>query len=227
MGHQTITTSTSGYAAFHHLFDLGLLSQAKRFAEEHAAQGSGSVRGFWLLHLGYVCFLHDADPDNVEHAASAFAESLTSAPDDPWPAFWLAYLHVLFPRGRTFDSIELQRADREPARPYAQLVLGRRALGLNEIEEAQRRFRAVLQATPNFWGGLYGLLRAAHRLGDHATARRSASALLEGNPFVETTQGVMNQYMNGVFTMSLSEPRMREEARRFLDSFGVYEPSEL
>ena len=215
--------SSSTYALFRSLVEPRDLVVYGGFrCEVRRSALDGTEVAYWLLQGAFAWFLDKAEWGF--EGLEAFRTAQLAAPHDSFALFWFAYAEWAL-KGWTPASVgQFREAERGLVRPYAALVLGRRHYGLKEFGIADSKFKEVLALVPNFLGAAFDLMRTCCGLGDVPRAVAAANVILAVSPFEETRFGVMNGYVNDVFTMSSQRLDICNEAAQLLASPAEYWP---
>lgn len=196
------------------------LVAADRFSEGEelattALREQPSEWRFWKTQLVYVCFLNDKDnAAQFERSPLHLGELVARYPNDHNGHFWKAYVDLILLDAREAARNELYALSRvAPYHAYVSLVLG----GMpEEASKAVGHLEASLRIVPNNFRAMRDLGYVLNRQDRRGEARLVFEALLLAHPFVETSYGVMNPYMNEVLTGAGHAAAWKAEARHYI-----------
>lgn len=174
---------------------------------------------FWQTQLGYVSFLNERDTQSFYVDAPAIFESLAkSYPEDENAHFWLGYCLDIAGHDQSGARQEMYEVLRLSSdHPYANLVLA----GLVEQDEAIRLLHRVLLVQPTNFRALRQLVGIFLTLNRKKEAVRLLNIIRTKDPCVENRYGIMNEYINGVFTHAVWGQKAKEEANALLQRIST------
>jgi tetratricopeptide (TPR) repeat protein len=198
--------------------DLERLIENEQYSEAEAicqeAIASSVDKLFWRTQLGYVYFLNFPDEDYPENSIAIFEALVKDYPNDPNAHFWFGYLNWIFYSEIDFAITELLKVlELEPNHPYARLVLaGHNADHISSLVPLMQQ----IQIQPNNY-------RALMQSGDFyrdkknlETAREFYLKIIQNPPYIETGYGIMNTYINDVFTFATRAEDVKNETKEIL-----------
>lgn len=168
----------------------------------------------WLMQIGYLYFQADQGKYHYDYTGSIFQTLVIANPTDINARFWLGYTAYMLYHQYDVSERELRCVlEMNPDHPYANLTL------VNFIEGHEMKahyLRRVLTAQETN-------LRAHKQLADSLIAMGEYDetiAMLESvsalKPYVEHDYGIMNDYVNHVFT-GADKPRWQQEVEQLLE----------
>ena len=194
---------------------LESLTQERKFnkATELAkvAISSGKDLEFWKTQLAYVSFLNEENvSDRYVVAPTVLTSLVETNPENANTHFWLGYItYILFGQLGIAKSHLNRAKEIEPKLFYADLVLA----GLSENEDERLNLlETVIRGFPNLYRGLIDVARILIKVNQRDRAKIVLDKLLNSPPYVEKNYGVMNEYMNDVFTGATHQESIRKEA---------------
>lgn len=170
---------------------------------------------FWKTQLAYVCFLNeDNDEARYVTAHNLFISLTELNPLDANSHFWLGYItDIFFNNKESARSHLLEVKLIAPKFFYADLALA----GLVENHPDNLEYlEAVLQQKPNLYRALLQMSELLIKAHQYDNARRTLNALLNSDPYLETEFGVMNKYMNDVFTCATHQEDFQNKCEAML-----------
>lgn len=191
-------------------------AKAIAWCQQKLAQGYDNQ--FWLTNLGYVYFL---DEQNVEHfyvqAPRTFVELAQRYPKSANAHFWLGYcqeiaLHNLKQAKESYE----QAISLDAQHPYTHLTLA-------SIEQTIAVFllKRAVEIQPCNLRANFELAEKYASLGDRERAQAILRMMLDMKPYRETEYGIMNEYINGVFTGALRQEDYLSKATKMLKKLNA------
>jgi hypothetical protein len=208
-------TALNGDARLKLLMRQGHLSEAEDYCRSKDPDGTGA----WGLLRAIVCFLNEIDDPigYYDRGPAALVSYLEANEGDVDARFWLAYWSLLA-RGwsEAPDLALVHLLEQQPQHAYANLILAAYRTDLAACFYLAR----ALRGQPGNLRALLALARHEAGAGHKAEAVRRLRELTRTEPFEERGWGILNEYVNGVLTGSLSRERILQNAKETLEELG-------
>jgi tetratricopeptide (TPR) repeat protein len=176
---------------------------------------SGDAPLFWRLQKALLYFLDRLHAERYYNAPQELESFLMDYPRSANAHFWLGYLNLIIRLDEARAREELYKCLAiDPTHAYAHIAL---AGGLVKASyEALRHLDRALEFQPCNYRALEEKADLLLSQGDTVAASDIFQVLLNCAPFVERNYGIMNDYLNGVFTAALRAEQIRERCQRKL-----------
>jgi tetratricopeptide (TPR) repeat protein len=203
--------------------DLETLVKKEKFNEAkqaiNTAIASGQDIEFWKTQLAYASFLNEKnDSDHYVKVAELFTSLVETNPKNGNSYFWLGYVtYILFGQTEIARNHLNKAKEIEPNLFYANLVLA--GFPLN-AKERLNLLETVIEQKPNLFRALLDEAMILIKLDQYDKAKHVLNRLLNLEPYVEKHYGIMNAYMNDVFTGANHYETLRKQAEAEIKLLG-------
>lgn len=153
---------------------------------------------FWKTQLAYITFINEQDDKSRFTTPSLFTNLVEAYPPNANNYFWLGYTtYILFGQIEVAQNHLNKAKEIESTHFYSNLVLA--GFSVNDNEKLLL-LENILERTPFLYRGLMEKAEVFIRLGQVDNARTTLFLLIASDPYVEQNYGILNDYMNEVFT---------------------------
>jgi tetratricopeptide (TPR) repeat protein len=209
-----ITMAVFSYTDLERLIQTEQFSEAETVCKEAIASSSDKL--FWRTQLGYVYFLNEQDDEAYYHkSVKVFEELVKDYPNDANAHFWLGYLKWIILNQEENAIAELNEVlEIEPDHPYTHIVLA--DYNENRLSSVFYLLR-ITHIQPNNYRALVQFANFHQKKERLVIAKEFYRVITQNPPYVETGYGIMNNYINDVFTWSSKAESVRQQAEELLE----------
>lgn len=200
-----------GYAELEALIEQEKYEEAVALCQKAIA--SGAEPHFWKTQLGYVYFLDERNDFNYYTKSVEIFEVLVKEDEQDSNAhFWLGYFNTLILLDNQTARMELEQATAlDPGHAYAYLVLA--GIEGTEAKSRLKLLERVLELQPNNFRALHELAALYRTKQRETEANALLEIILKQQPYLEQSYGIMNRYINDVFTGANQAEALRAEIK--------------
>jgi hypothetical protein len=193
--------------------------QAISLCKEIIADLNSQDEIYWRTQLGYLYFLNYQNNfiDFYVNAPSVFQHLVEDFPTDANSRFWLGYINII-----AFEYVAVAKKhlhitlELAPKHPYASLIL---SAYYGRIQQ-ETYFRNTLKQQPSNFRALSELLSLFEKENQESDMKTVLDTIVSTQAYEEKHYGVMNSYINELFTFFDKQSKIKEQANlqlQFLD----------